>query len=100
MKIYIWEMYEGAPYEDSPASATLFTTEAEAVQDIRQYLNMRRDEYSEENAEPAPLIPDDLDGKDLVQWAKDQPDYADEARNWDFRVWDTDQKSSIVVAGW
>jgi hypothetical protein len=100
MKIYIWEMFAGAPYEDSNSSATLFTSEAEAVQDIREYLNMRRDEYSEENADPAPLIPDDLGGKDLIQWAKDQPDYTDEAHHWAFHIWDTNKYSSFAVAGW
>jgi len=109
MKIYIWESFEGAPYDDSPADATLFTTEAEAVQDIRGTLNMRRDDYAEENANPAyaeenanpaPLIPDNLGGEDLVQWAKDQPEYAEEARLWKFSIWDTDDETSILVAGW
>ena len=47
-----------------------------------------------------PLAPDGLDAQALIRWGKEQPEWEDEARQWKFSIWDTDEKSSIVVAGW
>lgn len=99
MKIYIWEMPEGVPYEDSPASATLFASEAEAVQDIRDYMG-ERSETMGDVGNDVPLPPDGLDAQAIIEWGKEQPEWEDEAREWKFSVWDTDKTSSIVVAGW
>ena len=99
MKIYIWEMPEGVPYEDSPASATLFASEAEAVQDIRDYMG-ERSETMGDVGNDVPLPPDGLDAQAIIKWGKEQPEWEDEAREWTFSVWDTDKTSSIVVAGW
>ena len=99
MKIYIWETFEGAPFDDSPASATLFTTEAEAVQGIRDYMD-ENSELQGDGVVDVPLAPDGLDAQAIIKWAKEQPEWEDEARQWKFSIWDTDEKSSIVVAGW
>lgn len=95
MKIFIWETYEGAPFEDSPADAALFTTEAEAVQSMRDYM----DEHREVLGDDVPMPPDGLDAQAIIKWAEEQFEWEDEARNWKFSVWDTEQKSSILVAG-
>lgn len=96
MKIFIWESFEGAPYEDSPADATLFTTEAEAVQSMRDYM----DEHRETLGDDVPLPPDGLDAQAIIKWAEEQFEWEDEARSWKFSVWDTEQKSRLVVGGW